>query len=189
MKNKKFKKKPEIKNRELINNEITINHLLKNSKIVTLYSTYEYNEYILLLMEYLNNNDLKHFIKKFHNKNPNSQFSEILCAYFMIQLLQALFFLKMKNVLHRDIKPENIMLSSKYIAKIGDFSLSRIIDNNAKFTTSRSGTLPYLAPECVNRRTPMSSKSCYKTDMFSLGVVMYFFLFNNHPFQYKVIFF
>ena len=140
-------------------------------------------------MEYLNNNDLKHFIKKFHTKNPNSQFSELLCAYFMIQLLQALLFLKMKNVLHRDIKPENIMLSSKYIAKIGDFSLSRIIDNNDKFTTSRSGTLPYLAPECVKRRTPMSPQSCYKTDIFSLGVVMYFFLFNNHPFQYKVSFF
>lgn len=139
-------------------------------------------------MEYLNNNDLKHFIKKFHTKNPNSQFSELLCGYFMIQLLQALLFLKMKNVLHRDIKPENIMLSSKYIAKIGDFSLSRIIDNNDKFTTSRSGTLPYLAPECVKRRTPMSPKSCYKTDIFSLGVVMYFFLFNNHPFQYKVSF-
>ena len=40
-----YRKLPEIKNRELINNEITINLLLKNSKIVTLYSTYQYKEF------------------------------------------------------------------------------------------------------------------------------------------------
>lgn len=136
-------------------------------------------------MEYLNNNDLKQFIKRYHMRS-NNNFSETLCGFFMIQLLNSLYFLKTKQVLHRDIKPENIMLSNNYTAKIGDFSLSRLIDNNSKFTTSRSGTLPYLAPECVKKRTELTAESCYKTDIFSLGVVMYYFLFNSHPFQYKV---
>lgn len=185
MNNKKFKKKPECKNRELINNEIKINALAKHPKIVELNSSYDYKEFVLILMEYLDNRDLKYFIKQFHMKNPNSQLSEVLCGFFMLQILNAMHYLKMNNILHRDIKPDNIMLTSNYVAKVGDFSLSRQIDNNSKFMTSRSGTLPYLAPECVKKRIQLTAASSYKTDMFSLGIVMYFFLFNNHPFQFK----
>ena len=94
----------------------------------------------------------------------------------------------MKNIIHRDIKPDNIMLTSNFDAKLGDFSLSKIIPENSKDTTSRSGTLPYLAPECVTRKNILSYQSSFKADIFSLGIVMYFFLFNSHPFQYKVSF-
>jgi serine/threonine protein kinase len=79
------------------------------------------------------------------------------------------------------------MLTSNFDAKLGDFSLSKIINENSKYTTSRSGTLPYLAPECVTKKTSLTYQSSFKADVFSLGIVMYFFLFNTHPFQYKVI--
>lgn len=137
-------------------------------------------------MEYLPNLDLKLYIKKMHNNNPDIQFSELLCSYFMSQIIDALSYMKNQNILHRDIKLENIMLSKDYQIKVGDFSLSKRIDKKSKFITTRSGTLPYLAPECVIKKNELSSSSCFKIDIFSLGIVMYWMIFNCHPFDYKV---
>ncbi len=188
MNNKKFKKKTPSKNRDFIDQEILVNFNARNSNIVKLYGYFNHKEYILLILEYMNNRDLKHFMKKFHTKEGDANFSELLTGYFMLQVLKAMGYLKIRNILHRDIKPENIMLNSQYIAKLGDFSLSRKIDLNSTFKTSRSGTLPYLSPECVKKKINMKSIHCEKLDLFSLGVVMYFLLFNKHPFNYKVIY-
>lgn len=174
------------KNREFIYQEILVNFNARNNNIVKLYGYFNYNEYILLILEYMNNRDLKHFMKKFHSKNESQNFSETLTGYFILQVMKSLGYLKMRSILHRDIKPENIMLNSNYVAKLGDFSLSRKIDLNGTFKTSRSGTLPYLAPECVKKKTEIKSFLCERLDLFSLGVVMYYFLFNRHPFNYKV---
>ena len=174
------------KNREFIDQEILVNFNLKNPNIVKLHGYYQHNEYILLVLEYLNNRDLKNFMKKFHFKNQNVNFSELLAGYFILQVIKAMKYLKNRNIIHRDIKPENIMLNSNYVAKLGDFSLSRKLDPTTKFITSRSGTLPYLSPECVKKKIELNQNDCHKIDVFALGVVMYFFLFNRHPFNYKV---
>jgi serine/threonine protein kinase len=165
-----------------------MNYNARNFNIVRLYGYFNHKDYILLIMEHMNNRDLKHFMKKFHSKNEGN-LSEVLTGYFLLQILKAMGYLKVRNILHRDIKPENIMLNNNYVAKLGDFSLSRKIDLNSKFKTTRSGTLPYLSPECVKKKTTIKSIHCEKLDLFSLGVVTYYLLFNRHPYNYKVIFF
>ena len=175
------------KNREFIYQEILMNFNARNNNIVKLYGYFNHKEYILLILEYLNNRDLKHYMRRFHSKNRDANFSELSTAYFIIQVMKALNYLKNRSILHRDIKPENIMLNNNYAAKLGDFSLSRKIDHNQIFKTSRSGTLPYLSPECVKKKTDIKGNMCEKLDLFSLGVVMYFLLFNRHPFNYKVL--
>jgi serine/threonine protein kinase len=174
------------KNREFIYQEILVNFNARNNNIVKLFGYFNHKEYILLILEYLNNRDLKYFMKRFHSKNGDSNFSELLTAYFINQVMKALFYLKIRSILHRDIKPENIMLNTNFAAKLGDFSLSRKIDLTSTFKTSRSGTLPYLSPECVKKKTDIKASMCEKLDLFSLGVVMYFLLYNRHPFNYKV---
>lgn len=134
----------------------------------------------------MNNRDLKYFMKKYYSKFGENPISETLTAFFIIQVIKAIGYLKYRNILHRDIKPENIMLNNDYTTKLGDFSLSRKVDFNSDFKTTRSGTLPYLSPECVKKKTDIKPYQCEKLDIFSLGVVMYFLLYNRHPYNYKV---
>ena len=129
----------------------------------------------------MDNKDLKYFMKK-HKK-----FSEALAAFFVLQILKSLGYLKMWPILHRDIKPENIMLNKNYTAKLGDFSLARKVDLHSKINASRSGTLPYLSPESVKKEDSFDAFHYDKLDIYSLGVVMYLLLFGKHPYNYQVI--
>lgn len=174
------------KRKEFINDEILLNYNCRNSNIIKLFGFYEYKDYFLLIMELMNNKDLKNFIKKFIKKYEF--ISETLCGFFVIQIVNALLYLKGKNIIHRDIKPENIMLNHLYTAKLGDFSLARKIESN-NFQITKSGTLPYLPPENMkkgNLEIPVHFTD--RLDVFSLGVIMYNMLYNEHPFKYKVFY-
>ena len=180
LKNKKFKRKTQSKNKEFIFQEIIVNFNTRNKNIVKLYGYYQHKHYILLILEHMDNKDLKYFMKK-HKK-----FSEGLTAFFILQVLKALGYLRMWPILHRDIKPENIMLNKSFTAKLGDFSLARKVEIHSKINASRSGTLPYLSPESVKKEASFDAFNYDKLDLFSLGVVMYILIFGKHPYNYQV---
>ena len=181
---KKFKKKTMSKRKDFVNQEILINYNSKHHNIVKLYGYFNFKQYYLLVMEFLHKKDLKTFLKKFYKKNDSM--SEILAAFFLIEIIKGLKYLKSTHVIHRDIKPENVMVSHDYTAKIGDFSLSRKIDLDKKFITSRSGTVPYLAPEALkDKSNTVKGSHTERMDIFSLGILLYYMIFNEHPFNYK----
>jgi len=86
------------------------------------------------------------------------------------------------SIIHRDIKPSNILINSKGYVKIGDFGTSKnfhkienpesIIEN-----TLVLGTEEYMAPEILNHE--MYS---YKSDIWSLGIVLYELATGKYPF-------
>ncbi len=82
------------------------------------------------------------------------------------------------NIIHRDIKPSNVILSTDGTAKIVDFGLARLESEDATQSIGVSGTLPYMSPEQVSGK-----KIDHRTDIWSLGVVLYELLTNRHPFQ------
>lgn len=181
---KKFRKKTISKRKDFVDHEILINYNSKHPNIVKLYGYLNFKHYYLLILEFLQRKDLKCFIKKFYK--TNNHMSEVLAAYFIIEILKGLKYLQSNHILHRDLKPENIMLSGDFIPKIGDFSLSKKVDNDKKFTTSRSGTIPYLPPESIkDKGVVIKGSLSERLDVFSLGVVFYYMLFNEHPFNYK----
>lgn len=83
-------------------------------------------------MEYCNYGDLQ----KFQNKKP---FSHKHIQYYMLQLRDALQYLRTRNIVHRDLKPQNILLTSPIHIKITDFGLARYINlrNRITYTSTR----------------------------------------------------
>ena len=88
-------------------------------------------------MEYAENGPISENYKK-----PN----EDLLFYWIYQICLGLDHLHGKKIVHRDLKPSNILLSSKGIIKIADFSLAKfLLDEKSKTV----GTISYMPPELV----------------------------------------
>jgi eukaryotic-like serine/threonine-protein kinase len=94
------------------------------------------------------------------------------------QTCSALQFAHERNIVHRDIKPANLMLSADDTVKVTDFGTAKILQfGTVQQTTHVMGTPSYMSPEQVKGR-PIDGR----TDIFSLGVVMYEMLTNEKPF-------
>jgi serine/threonine-protein kinase len=82
------------------------------------------------------------------------------------------------GVFHRDVKPENIMISPKTgVTKLMDFGIARLVESNMTATGSVLGTPAYMSPEQVTGK-----KIDARSDVFSLGVVLYELLAGVRPF-------
>ena len=85
------------------------------------------------------------------------------------------------SVLHRDLKTLNIFLNKDNKIKIGDLGVAKILENmETDFATSKVGTPYYLSPEVCEDR-PYNSKS----DIWSLGCILYEMCTLKHPFEAK----
>ena len=103
---------------------------------------------------------------------------------FTAQIVIALCFLKERNIIHRDIKPKNILIHEDGI-KISDFGVAKIINkhNSDQETTTFSGTLQYMSPQILKQE-----KYTFQTDVWSLGITIYFMLFQALPWKsFKVM--
>jgi len=97
------------------------------------------------------------------------------------QVTSALELAHRNNVIHRDIKPANILLDEDDNAYLGDFGIAKVIGTlNDDLTKSDSvvGSLDYISPEQAR-----SEAVTGRTDIYSLGVVVYEMLAGQHPFH------
>jgi tRNA A-37 threonylcarbamoyl transferase component Bud32 len=85
-----------------------------------------------------------------------------------------------KGVVHRDIKPENVLIDHSGIAKVTDFGLARVVDEESRtMSQDLTGTLPYMSPEQLSLEEPVDERS----DVYSFGVVLYEMLSGERPFE------
>ncbi|MDR3620238.1 MAG: protein kinase [Paludisphaera borealis] len=97
-----------------------------------------------------------------------------------IQICDALHYAHQQGVVHRDLKPSNLMVTRDGRIKLTDFGIARVLDRTALTAPGRTlGTAAYMAPEQI-RGTPAVS---HKTDLYSLGVVLYQMLTGKPPFE------
>lgn len=148
---------------------LTLDHpnLVKTYDVITPLSS-EDEGYVYIIMEYCGGGDFEKFL-------TNVKLKENKVRYYMYQLMQALQYLRGKNILHRDLKPANLLLSSdNRILKVADFGFARTLPDSTLAETL-CGTPLYMAPELLFDR-----KYTSKSDLWSVGVIMYRALYGRH---------
>jgi len=96
----------------------------------------------------------------------------------IVMVLKALDYAHKNGVIHRDIKPANLMVLSDYTIKVMDFGIARVDSSSMTRTGVAMGTPNYISPEQLQGK-PVD----HRTDIFSLGVVMYEMLVGRRPFR------
>ena len=122
-------------------------------------------------MEYIEGRNLKSLL------GDKKKFTWDEIADLIAQIGEALDYAHRKGIIHRDIKPANIIMTTDGKIKITDFGIAKIASSNLTTTGQFLGTPNYMSPEQVSG-APVDGRS----DIFSLGVVLYELLTNRKPF-------
>ena len=165
------------KSKEYIESEIKILSELKNEYIIKMYETFTFDKNkICLVMELCEHGDLFQLI--LNKKLSNTKFTESEVKNYLYEICQGLDYLHKHKIIHRDLKSMNIFLTKDNHIKIGDFGVSKKLINNNIFAYTFIGTPYYLSPEmCRNKAYDE------KTDMWSLGCILYELITFKKPFE------
>lgn len=127
-----------------------------------------------LSMNYLQGGSLEARLRK----DPSLTLEEI--GTLLRQLAEALDYAHAQNVIHRDIKPGNVLLDEVGNVYLGDFGIAKLLDATTLTNMQDvvTGTPAYMAPELASNM-PIDARS----DMYSLGVLIYRLMVGNTPFR------
>jgi NIMA (never in mitosis gene a)-related kinase len=131
--------------------------------------------HICIVMEYLGGGDLS--VKIANLKKKRQLMAEDQIWTYFIQMLKGLKVLHDLKIIHRDIKAANVFLTQdEREVKLGDMNVSKVVEKD--FTKTRVGTPLYFSPEIWNGRS-----YDYKTDVWSLGCLLYEMAALTYPFN------
>lgn len=164
--------------KKYIKREIEIHKKLKHYNIVELLDVIYKSDRIYIVLEYCNNGSLSSFMNK-------RRMNEIYVQNFIYQLTCALKYLREHRISHRDLKPHNLLVCDKLTLKMSDFGLAKEysdmdLDENLKQTYC--GSPMYMSPEILNYNSYDT-----KSDLWSIGIIMYEMLTGKLPYKVKNI--
>lgn len=172
----KVLKKSEIvrlKQVEHINSERNILDKIRHPFIVELYSTYQDQLNVYMLLSYIPGGEL------FSHLRRAGRFSADVTRFYLASIILAIEYLHAKDIIYRDLKPENLLLDRTGYLRIADFGFSKIVQDR---TYTLCGTPEYLAPEIV-----LSQGHGKPVDWWALGILAFEMLagyppfFDDHP--------
>jgi serine/threonine protein kinase len=136
--------------------------------IVNMYSAFQDEKFLYMLMEYVIGGELFSQLRKV------GRFSNETARFYACEITLAFQYLHKKNVVYRDLKPENLLIDREGHLKITDFGFAKeVVDR----TWTLCGTPEYLAPEIIQ------SKGHGKAvDWWALGILVYEMLAGYPPF-------
>ena len=152
--------------------EVRAAGLLAHPNIVVIYDAGETEGSCYIALELVNGNSLQSML------DSGQKFPLLRLLQIMEQVGSALQFAHENSVVHRDIKPANIMLTRDDTVKITDFGTAKILQCGASQQTSVMGTPSYMSPEQIKGRAVDG-----RSDIFSLGVMLYEMTTGQKPFR------
>lgn len=159
--------------RRRFKNESKAIAVLSHPNIVKVYDVSYGDKLQYIVMEYVEGITLKEYIEQ------QGVISWKETVHFTTQILRALQHAHDKGIVHRDIKPQNIMLLENGTIKVTDFGIARFSRSETRTMTDTAiGSVHYISPE--QARGDITDD---KSDIYSVGVVMYEMLTGQLPFQ------
>ena len=157
-----------------IKREFTVMKKLNHPNIIKLHEVFfdSENKNVYLVLDYYKRGDLYNFLK-------GKPLKEKYAKKYMRQLASGLKYLHENNIIHRDLKLKNILVTDSNDIVISDFGFARDGDSNTMFDTL-CGSPMYMAPEIMTHKSYDN-----KSDLWSVGVIMYELLFGTTPYHAK----
>jgi len=167
----KFNNVPKLE--EFTTNEIKTLSRINNPNVVKFIEMLKTANNTYLVYEYCDGGTLEDVLQEKHH------LSEAESLKYFKQLINAFQSIYKENILHRDLKPSNILFHNN-VVKIADFGFCKKMTGPTELTFTMVGSPIYMAPEIL-KGYPYNIKS----DIWSLGVVLYEMLFGICPYEDK----
>jgi serine/threonine-protein kinase len=150
---------------------------LRHANIVQVFDHDVQDDVYYIVLELLEGDSLKTRLHDYRVRGEAMPLGEVVRV--LLDVLDGLAYAHSEGMVHRDIKPGNILLTKRGEAVIADFGIAQIVgDTQHTAPGALLGTLNYIAPE-----QGMRSQSDARSDIYSLGVVLYEMLTQRPPFE------
>jgi predicted Ser/Thr protein kinase len=172
------------RDRHYFEREVELAARLQHRNIVTVYESGVTQGRYYFAMEYVDGQPLDRYVR-----SANLSTREVMKLF--TKVCDAAAYAHQRGVIHRDLKPSNILVDSEGEPHILDFGLAKLADNQgaprsvratATMTGQIVGTLAYMSPE---QAAGHSSTLDVRTDVYSLGVILYQLLTGQFPYEVR----
>ena len=164
--------KTKKRQRDKIAQEISLHRTLSNQYIVKLFSFFQDQHFVYLILELCRHRSLMELHKS------RKAITEPETRYYMNQILIGVKYLHDNKIVHRDLKLGNIFLNDNMEIKLGGFGLATQVDYEGERKQSLRGNPYFIAPEVLQKKG-----HSYEVDIWSLGCILYTLLVGNAPFK------